>query len=65
MERSFESAAALVGRTAGPVSEHLGSFVDLLIRQQFVAAVVYVKAMHAAAFDRWLAQHDVDSGRTQ
>lgn len=22
--------------------------------------VVYVKAMHAAAFDRWLAQHDVD-----
>lgn len=61
MERSFESAAALVGRTAGPVSEHLGSFVDLLIRQQFVAAVVYVKAMHAAAFDRWLAQHDVDA----
>jgi integrase/recombinase XerD len=60
LERSFESAAALVGRTAGPVSEHLGSFVDLLIRQQFVAAVVYVKAMHAAAFDRWLAQHDVD-----
>jgi integrase/recombinase XerD len=60
LERSFESAAALVGRTAGPVSEHLGSFVDLLIRQQFVAAVVYVKAMHAAAFDRWLTQHDVD-----
>jgi len=22
---------------------------------------VYVKAMHAAAFDRWLAQHDVDA----
>lgn len=60
MERSFKSAAALVCRTAGPVSEHLGAFVDLLIRQQFVAAVVYVKAMHAAAFDRWLAQHDVD-----
>jgi integrase/recombinase XerD len=60
LERSFESAAALVCRTAGPVSEHLGSFVDLLIRQQFVAAVVYVKAMHAAAFDRWLTQHDVD-----
>jgi integrase/recombinase XerD len=60
LERTYESAAALVGRTAGPVSEHLGSFVDLLIRQQFVAAVVYVKAMHAAAFDRWLAKHDVD-----
>lgn len=60
MERSFESAAALVGRAAGPVSEHLGPFVDLLIGQQFVAAVVYVKAMHAVAFNRWLAQHDVD-----
>jgi len=60
LERSFESAAALVGRAAGPVSEHLGSFVELLLRQQFVGAVVYVKAMHAVAFDRWLAQHDVD-----
>ncbi len=60
MERTYESAAALVGRTSGPISEHLGSFVDLLIDQQFVAAVVCVKAMHAAAFDRWLAQHDVD-----
>jgi integrase/recombinase XerD len=60
LERSFENAAAIAGRAAGPVSEHLGAFVDLLIRQQFVAAVVYVKALHAAAFDRWLAQHDVD-----
>ena len=60
MERTYESAAALVGRTSGPISGHLGSFVDLLIDQQFVAAVVYVKALHAAAFDRWLAQHDVD-----
>jgi integrase/recombinase XerD len=59
MERSYESAAALAGRATGPVSEHLGSFVDLLIRHQFVAAVVYVKALHAVAFDRWLAQHDV------
>lgn len=60
MERSFENAAAIADRAAGPVSEHLGSFVELLIRQQFVAAVVCVKALHAAAFDRWLAQHDVD-----
>jgi len=60
LERSFERAAALVDCTAGPISEHLGSFVDLLIGQQFVAAVVHVKAMHAVAFDRWLAQHDVD-----
>ncbi len=60
MERSYASAIALVGHAAGPVSRHLGSFVDLLIGQQFVAAVVHVKARHAAAFDRWLAQHEVD-----
>jgi site-specific recombinase XerD len=60
LERSFENAAAIADRAAGPVSEHLGSFVELLIRQQFVAAVVCVKALHAAAFDRWLAQRDVD-----
>lgn len=60
MERSFENAAAIADRAAGPVSEHLGSFVELLIRQKFVAAVVCVKVLHAAAFDRWLAQHDVD-----
>lgn len=52
MERSFGSAIALVGHAAGPVSQHLGSFIDLLIHQQFVAAVVYVKALHAVAFDR-------------
>jgi len=60
LEHSFGGAIALVGHAAGPVSQHLGSFVDLLVRQQFVAAVVYVKALHAVAFDRWLAQHDVD-----
>ena len=60
MERSFAGAIALVGRATGPVSQHLGSFVDLLIRQQFVAAVVHVKTLHAMAFDRWLAKHDVD-----
>jgi site-specific recombinase XerD len=60
LERSFESAATIADRASGPVSEHLGSFVELLIRQQFVAAVVCVKALHAAAFDCWLAQHDVD-----
>ncbi len=45
------------------VTEHLGSFVELLIRQQFVAAVVYVKAMHAVAFDGWVAQHDVSPAK--
>jgi integrase/recombinase XerD len=60
LERTYESATALVGRAAGPISEHLGSFVELLLCQQFVAAVAYVKALHAVAFDRWLAKHDVD-----
>jgi len=60
LERSFENAAAIADRATGPVSGHLGSFVELLMRQQFVAAVVRVKALHAAAFDRWLAEHDVD-----
>lgn len=59
LERSYESAAALAGRATGPLSEHLGSFVNLLTRQQFVAPVVYVKVLHAVAFDRWLAQHHV------
>jgi integrase/recombinase XerD len=60
LERSYASAIALVSHAAGPVSQHLGPFVDLLIGQQFVAAVVHVKAQHAVAFDRWLAHHDVD-----
>jgi hypothetical protein len=60
LERSFASAIALVGRAAGPVAQHLGPFVDLLIGQQFVPAVVHVKARHAVAFDRWLAQHGVE-----
>lgn len=59
MERSYESAAALVGRGIGPLSEHLGPFVAALIRQQYVPAVVYVKALHALALDRWLATQPV------
>lgn len=59
MERSYESAAALVGQGTGPVSEHLGSFVGALIRQQYVPAVVYVKALHALALDRWMANQHV------
>ena len=65
MERSFENAVATADRADGPVSEHLGSFVELLIQQKFVAAVVCVKALHAAAFDRWLAQHHVDPADAQ
>jgi integrase/recombinase XerD len=56
MERTYESAAALVGRAAGPLAGHLGAFVGSLIEQQFTASVIYVKAQHALAFDGWLAK---------
>jgi hypothetical protein len=59
MERSYESVAALVGRAAGPLSQHLVPYVDSLIRHQYVPAVVYVKAMHALSFDGWLARQRV------
>jgi site-specific recombinase XerD len=56
MERTYESAAALVGRAAGPLAGHLGTFVGSLIDRQFRASVIYVKAQHALAFDGWLAK---------
>lgn len=56
MERTYESAAALVGRAAGPLAGHLGAFVGSLIDRQFRASVIYVKAQHALAFDGWLAK---------
>jgi len=59
MERSYESAAALVRRAAGPLTGHLGPFVASLIDQQYAASVVYIKARHALAFDRWLARRRV------
>lgn len=59
METSYESAAAYVGRAAGPLADHLGAFVASLIEQQYAAAVVYIRARHALAFDRWLAKRRV------
>ena len=59
MERTYESAAALVGRAAGPLAGHLGAFVGSLIDQQFTASVIYVKGRHALAFDCWLAKRGV------
>jgi site-specific recombinase XerD len=59
VERSYESAAALVRRAAGPLGDHLGEFVASLINQQYVPAVVYIKALHALAFDRWLGKRRV------
>jgi len=56
MESSYESATALGGRAAGPLADHLDPFVASLIEQQYAANVVYIKAMHALAFDRWLAK---------
>ncbi|WP_157256408.1 tyrosine-type recombinase/integrase [Pelomonas sp. Root1217] len=55
MDRTYESAMALASRAAGPLAAHLGPWVRSLIDKQYVAAVVYVKSRHAAAFDRWLA----------
>jgi hypothetical protein len=59
MERTYESAAALVERAAGPLEPHLIVFVRSLIAQQYTASVVYIKALHAVAFDRWLAKRRV------
>ena len=59
MERTYESAWALVGRAAGPLASHLGAFVSSLIDQQYAASVVYIKARHALAFDRWLRKRGV------
>jgi integrase/recombinase XerD len=59
MERTYESAAALVERATGPLAPHLGVLVRSLIAQQYAASVVYIKALHAVAFDRWLAKRRV------
>lgn len=60
MERTYESARALAGRAAGPLSSHLGAFVTSLIEQQYAAAVIHIKARHGLAFDRWLAKRRVE-----
>jgi site-specific recombinase XerD len=41
------------------LAAHLGLFVASLIDKQYVVDVVYVKARHALAFDRWLAKHRI------
>ena len=67
MERTYESAAALADCAAGPLASHLGAFVTSLISQQYAASVIYIKVLHALAFDRWLAKRRVvlaDLGET-
>jgi hypothetical protein len=59
MERTYESAAALVERATDPLAPHLGLFVTSLISQQYAASVIYIKALHALAFDRWVAKRRV------
>jgi integrase/recombinase XerD len=59
MERTYESAAALAHLAVGPLATHLDEFVAWLTAQQYVPAVIYVKALHALAFDRWLAKRRV------
>jgi len=60
MDRTYESARALAGRAAGPLASHLEDFARSLIEQQCAASVIYIKARHALAFDRWLAQRRVE-----
>lgn len=57
MERTYQSAGALAARADGPLAKHLGPYVESLIEQQYKASVVFVRALHAASFDRWLAKH--------
>lgn len=59
MDRTYESAAALAQRAVGPLANHLDEFVASLTDQQYVPAVVYVKALHALALDRWLVKRRV------
>jgi site-specific recombinase XerD len=59
MESSYESATALVSSASGPLADHLGPFVAWLIGQQYAANVVYIKARHALAFERWLAKRRI------
>ena len=60
MNRTYESVRVLAGRAAGPLASHLDHFVRSLIEQQYAASVVYIKARHALAFDRWLARRRIE-----
>jgi len=60
LERTYESAIALASRATGPLATHLRPWVISLIDNKYVAAVVYVKARHAAALDRWLTTQRID-----
>jgi site-specific recombinase XerD len=68
MQRTYENARALVSRATGPLGSHLGPFVASLIEQQYRASVIYIKARHGLAFDRWLTKRRIllaDLGEAQ
>jgi len=68
MKRTHESARALVSRAAGPLASHLDPFIASLSEQQYRASVIYIKALHGLALDRWLAKRRValaDFGEAQ
>jgi integrase/recombinase XerD len=56
MERSYESARALVCAAQGPLSPYLEAFVSSLIEQRYSAWCVYLKSYRAVDFSAWLAQ---------
>lgn len=59
MERSYESARALVSAAEGPLSPHLEVFVSSLIEQHYSPWCVYLKAHRAVDFSGWLAQRRI------
>jgi len=65
---THESARALVRRASGPLASHLDPFIASLIEQQYRASVIYIKARHGLALDRWLTKRRVvlpDLGEAQ
>ena len=61
MERSYESARALVCAAEGPLSPYLEAFVSSLIEQRYSAWCVYLKSYRAADFSSWLALQVTDT----
>ena len=59
MQRTYESARALVNCAAGPLARHIDPFITSLIEQQYRPSVIYIKARHGLAFDRWLTKRRI------
>ena len=59
MQRTYESARALVNCAAGPLARHIDPFITSLIEQQYRPSVIYIKARHGLAFDRWLTKRQI------